>query len=73
MSVTLLAKNETTLLGMKSQTACECVPMVSGMMMLLITLFPPSPDVACYDETAEAVTASSEPRDASAEAKNAPC
>ncbi|KAK6299873.1 hypothetical protein J4Q44_G00299060 [Coregonus suidteri] len=40
-------------------------------MTLLIKLSPPSPDVPCYDETAEATTTTSEPDDANS--TNAPC
>lgn len=39
-----------TLIGMNRRTMCE--PMISSMMTLLIKLFPPTPDLAWYDEAA---------------------
>jgi hypothetical protein len=42
------------------------------MMMLLIKLSPPSPDVSFYDESAEAAITASEPHDTNAEAKSTP-
>lgn len=55
----------TTLLGMKSQMTCECVLKVFNMIMLRIKL---SPEMACYDRTAEAKIPASEPYDANTKA-----